>query len=81
MASYVHVKKVSSQQIPQTFRLYCTNPCAIELSYSLYSSYDIPINFSALLVDAFGCNSILLALIDGRWIYSVCILEYIAELV
>ena len=62
LASYVRAKKVSSQQIPQTFRLYCTNPCVMELSYSLCSSYDVPINFSVFLVDACGCNSILLAL-------------------
>ena len=62
LASYVRAKKVSSQQIPQTFRSYCTNPCVMELSYSLYSSYDVS-NFSVFLVDACGYNSILLALI------------------
>ena len=60
--------------IPQTFRSYCTNPCVMELSYSLCSSYDVPINCSAFLVHASGCNSILLALTaDGKGIYSVCI--------
>ena len=63
LARYVRAKKVSSQQIPQTFRSYCTNPCVMELPYSLFLSYDVPINFSAFLVDACDCNSVLLALI------------------